>query len=172
MKKTVQSILDLRFCQYQEDTDPPPQRPPTTTPTNPHPTTQHGPTRHLEGFIHVDDISPLSPTEGLFSANLYLAMPRAGCGGELLIYDVEVNSRWDFYRHAPTLAHLTAPGEEGQEVLRAKLPPPRVIRPGPGDLVVLCAQRPHAVQGFPLGTRVSIQAFLTYKAGEPLRMDN
>ncbi len=121
--------------------------------------------------MHVDDISPLSPTDGLFSANLYLDMPRAG-GGELLVYDVEVSSRWDFYRHAPTLAHLTAPGEEGQEALRKKLPPPRVIKPSPGDLILLCAQRPHAVQGFPLGTRVSIQAFVTYRRGEPLRMDN
>lgn len=119
----------------------------------------------------MDDISPLSPTEGLFSANLYLDMPRTG-GGELLIYDVEWTSRWDFYRHAPTLANLTAPGEEGQALLRAKLPPPKVIRPAPGDLILLCAQRPHAVQGFPLGTRVSIQSFLAYKKGGPLRMDN
>ena len=119
----------------------------------------------------MDDINPLREEEGLFSANLYLDMPRAG-GGELLIYDVEVRSRWDFYRHAPTLAHLTAPGEEGQAVLRAKLPRPQVIKPTAGDLILLCAQRPHAVQGFPLGTRVSIQSFVTYRRGEALRLDN
>lgn len=132
---------------------------------------KHGPTRHIEGFIHVDDINPLQQDEGLFSANLYLDLPVTG-GGELLIYDVEVWSRWDFYRHASTLACLTAPGEEGQERLRATLPRPKVIKPEAGDLILLCTQRPHAVQGFPLGTRVSIQSFISYKKGRPLMLDN
>ncbi len=131
----------------------------------------HGPTQHLEGFIHCDDIHPLSLEEGLFSANLYLQLPATG-GGELLIYDVEVASRWDFYRHASTLSLLTTPGEAGQELLRARLPKPKVIKPAPGDLILLCAQRPHAVAGFPMGTRVSIQSFVSYKQGQPLQLDN
>lgn len=130
-----------------------------------------GPTQHLEGFIHCDDIHPLSPDEGLFSANLYLELPSAG-GGELLIYDVEVRSRWEFYTNASTLALLTHPGEAGQDILRSRLPKPKIIKPAPGDLILLCAQRPHAVAGFPLGTRVSIQSFLSYKKGQPLQLDN
>jgi len=130
-----------------------------------------GPTQHLEGFIHVDDIHPISSDEGLFSANLYLELPFTG-GGELLIYDVEVRSRWEFYTNASALALLTHPGEAGQDILRSRLPKPKIIKPAPGDLILLSAQRPHAVAGFPLGTRVSIQSFLSYKKGQPLQLDN
>lgn len=130
-----------------------------------------GPTRHLEGFIHCDDIHPLSPDEGLFSANLYLQLPGTG-GGELLIYDLEVRSRFEFYQNASTLALLTTAGEAGQDILRARLPKPKMIKPAAGDLILICAQRPHAVAGFPLGTRVSIQSFISHKKGKPLQLDN
>lgn len=130
-----------------------------------------GPTQHLEGFIHCDDIHPLSADEGLFSANLYLELPSTG-GGELLIYDIEVRSRWEFYTNASTLALLTHPGEAGQDILRSRLPKPKTIKPASGDLILLCAQRPHAVAGFPLGTRVSIQSFISFKKGQSLQLDN
>ena len=88
---------------------------------------------------------------------------------------MRLRSRWDFYRHAATLAALTAPpgaDAAGQQRLRASLPPPLRVRPEPGDLVLLCVQRPHAVQGFPLGERASLQSFITHKAGEPLRLES
>lgn len=93
--------------------------------------------------------------------------------------------------------------------LRQRLPPPRTLHLAVGDLVLLCAQRPHAVQvggrqracwqqeraggasrqqrhhlgpcvclpacpvqGFPLGTRVSVQSFITHKKASPLSLDN
>lgn len=53
--------------------------------------TQNGPTSVVEGFCHVDDLSPLSPDAGLFSANIYLKMPIAG--GDLEIWPIEIRSR-------------------------------------------------------------------------------
>ncbi|CAM9864064.1 unnamed protein product, partial [Hapterophycus canaliculatus] len=129
-----------------------------------------GPTRYVEGFMHVDELAPMVENRGTFSANVYLKVPPAG--GELAIWPLAVRSRWDFYRHAETLSHLTVQGEEGQALLRRKFPPPRLIRVEPGDLVVLCVQRPHAAQGFPMGTRVSVQSFLTFEKGKALVLDN
>lgn len=129
-----------------------------------------GPTRYVEGFMHVDELSPMVEGGGTFSANVYLRVPPAG--GELAVWPLAVRSRWDFYRHAETLSHLTVQGEEGQALLRRRLPRPRLIRVAPGDLVVLCVQRPHAAQGFPMGTRVSVQSFLTFENGKALVLDN
>ncbi|CAN0373217.1 unnamed protein product [Ectocarpus sp. 13 AM-2016] len=129
-----------------------------------------GPTRYVEGFMHVDELAPMIESRGTFSANVYLKVPPTG--GELAVWPLAVRSRWDFYRHAETLSHLTVQGEEGQALLRRKLPPPRVIKVAPGDLVVLCVQRPHAAQGFPMGTRVSVQSFLTFEKGRALFLDN
>ena len=51
---------------------------------------------------------------------------------------------------------------EVQHFLHKKLGTPNVIRPEPGDLVFLCAQRPHCAVGFSKGIRVSLQCFLQY----------
>lgn len=129
-----------------------------------------GPTRYVDGFMHVDELALMTERRGTFSANIYLKVPPAG--GELAIWPLAVRSRWDFYRHAETLSHLTVQGEEGQALLRRKLPRPLLIKVAPGDLVVLCVQRPHAAQGFPMGTRVSVQSFLTFEKGKALLLDN
>ena len=129
-----------------------------------------GPTRYVEGFMHVDELAPMVDSGGTFSANVYLKVPPTG--GELAVWPLAVRSRWDFYRHAETLSHLTVQGEEGQALLRRKLPRPQLIKVAPGDLVVLCVQRPHAAQGFPMGTRVSVQSFLTFENGKALVLDN
>ncbi|CAM9262200.1 unnamed protein product, partial [Discosporangium mesarthrocarpum] len=105
-----------------------------------------GPTQYIDGFIHVDELAPMVPHHGIFSANVYLRMPPTG--GELAIWPVAFRSRWDFYRHAETLSQLTTQGEEGQALLRKRLPSPLNIRVAAGDLVLLCVQRPHAAQGF------------------------
>lgn len=126
-----------------------------------------------EGFIHVDDLAPLSPTQGLFSANIYLGLPPTG--GELHIFNLAFWTRWQFYANAQTLSLLTLPDQQAQHLLRSKLmklSPPLKLRPDPGDLVLLCTQRPHAVQGFPLGSRVSLQSFITHHEGKPLVIDN
>lgn len=129
-----------------------------------------GPTQYVDGFVHVDELAPMVEDRGTFSANVYLKVPPTG--GELAIWPVAIKSRWDFYRHAQTLSHLTVQGQEGQALLRRKFPRPQQIRVLPGDLVVLCVQRPHAAQGFPIGTRISVQSFLTFERGKALVLDN
>ena len=129
-----------------------------------------GPTKYVDGFMHVDELAPMVESRGTFSANIYLKIPPTG--GELAVWPLAIRSRWDFYRHAETLSHLTVQGEEGQALLRRRLPRPRLIKVAPGDLVVLCVQRPHAAQGFPMGTRVSVQSFLTFDKGKSLVLDN
>jgi hypothetical protein len=130
-----------------------------------------GPTRWADGFAHVDELAPLTVTRGLFSANIYLEMPPTG--GELHIWNVAWRNRWDFYRHATTLSLFTTPNEDAQRQLRRILPAPMRLRPEPGDLVLICVQRPHAVQGFPVGRRVSLQSFLTHKGAQnPIVIDN
>lgn len=65
-----------------------------------------GPTRWKRGFIHVDEMGPLSPTQGLFSANVYLQLPLDNDNGTvksaaqpaLQIWPLGIRSRWDWYR--------------------------------------------------------------------------
>lgn len=130
----------------------------------------HGPTRYIDGFMHVDELAPMVQSRGTFSANVYLKVPPTG--GELAVWPIAVRSRWDFYRHAATLSHLTVQGDEGQALLRRRFPRPKHVRVAPGDLVLLCVQRPHAAQGFPMGTRISVQSFVTFEDGKPLVLDN
>mmetsp|Transcript_36198 Transcript_36198/g.115937 ORF Transcript_36198/g.115937 Transcript_36198/m.115937 type:complete len:302 (-) Transcript_36198:1553-2458(-) len=131
-----------------------------------------GPTKWREGFVHVDDLAPLTPTTGLFSANVYLNMPRKG--GHLELWPLGFRNRWQFYKNARTLSCLTVQDRDAQLLLRRKLPPPHVVHPEPGDLVLLCVQRPHAVAGFDEpSTRVSLQSFITHHGPKrPLVLEN
>ena len=119
-----------------------------------------GPTRWKRGFIHVDEMSPLNATKGLFSANIYLSMPsienksdedmdgadddvdahKRDSGG-LNIWPLGVRSRLDWYRNAITLSSLSAQDPVSQMKLQHVLGEPNIIRPKSGDLVLLCAQR-------------------------------
>ncbi|KAJ8613234.1 hypothetical protein CTAYLR_004527 [Chrysophaeum taylorii] len=120
-----------------------------------------GPSRG--GLVHVDDLAPLRKDRGLFSANIYLKLPPAGGGLEL--WPVGIRSRWDFYANAPTLSALAGGFQDpaSQARLRRRLPPPALVHPNPGDLVILCVQRPHAVAAFETGYRVSLQSFITHE---------
>lgn len=121
-----------------------------------------GPTRWADGFAHVDDLAPLSTSGGAFSANCYLRQPAAG--GDLELWPLGPRSRWDFYRNAHTLSKLTSIDEGDQRALREALPAPKILRVRPGDLVLLCVQRPHAVTGWASAdVRASLQSFLTFR---------
>ncbi|KAL7542569.1 hypothetical protein ACHAXR_011897 [Thalassiosira sp. AJA248-18] len=132
------------------------------------PRIMRGPTRWKRGFIHVDELGPLNTNRGLFSANIYLTMPDGSSGdmeednnitedaraagdnaksdwrrdmGGLYVWPLGVRSRWDWYRNAMTLSSLSAQDPEMQLNLKHVLGKPNIIRPKPGDLVLLCAQR-------------------------------
>lgn len=73
-------------------------------------------------------------------------------------------------QHAHTLSTLSSQDAEGQVLLRKALKEPHRIAVQPGDLILLCVQRPHAAIGFShSGIRVSLQCFLQY-SGESNRI--
>lgn len=125
----------------------------------------------------------LNPYKGLFSANIYLQLPdqeskQIGShdGGVtsshenyydeqdiLQIWPLGIRSRWDWYRNALLLSGLSSQDAEDQARLRVELGRPATVRAEPGDLVLLCVQRPHAAIGFASGIRVSLQCFVQHK---------
>jgi len=123
------------------------------------PRIMHGPTRWKRGLIHVDEMGPLDPKQGLFSANLYLQLP---VPETLLIWPTNVRSRWDWYRNAVLLSGLSTQAPDSQARLRKELGKPQLIKAETGDLILLCAQRPHAAVGFRDGTRVSLISAVFY----------
>jgi hypothetical protein len=118
-----------------------------------------GPTRWKKGFIHVDEMGPLQTSRGMFSANIYLQMPQKQA---LDIWPLDIRSRWDWYRNAVLLSGLSSQEAEAQVRLRHALGEAHRIEVEPGDLVLLCVQRPHAAIGFSEGTRVSLQSFIQF----------
>jgi hypothetical protein len=129
------------------------------------PRVMKGPTRWKKGFIHVDEMGPLNERSGLFSANIYLQLPldqQAECQEVIRIWPVGVRSRWDWYRNALLLSALSSQDVEAQVRLRNELGEPTSVHCSPGDLVLLCVQRPHEAVGFREGTRVSLQCFLQH----------
>jgi hypothetical protein len=70
-----------------------------------------GPTRWSKGFVHVDELGPLSTDSGLFSANIYLQLPTSNDLDDdkeprsrdesqqvLEIWPLLIRNRWDWYR--------------------------------------------------------------------------
>jgi len=75
-----------------------------------------GPTRWRQGFIHVDELGPLHPEHGLFSANIYLQLPHGSENdGTIHIWPLGIRSKLDWYKvrtlfeRKYSLAFLTIP---------------------------------------------------------------
>ena len=72
-----------------------------------------------------------------------------------------------FVQNAHTLSALSSQDAEGQMLLRKALGEPHRIAVQPGDLILLCVQRPHAAIGFSHeAIRVSLQCFLQFSGLE------
>ena len=135
-----------------------------------------GPTRWRKGLIHVDEMGPLDSQKGLFSANIYLQLPQQSTANPdsdiveaepiLHIWPVGIRSRWDWYRNALLLSGLSSQDPEDQIRLRTLLGEPQTISVEPGDLILLCAQRPNEALGFAEGVRVSLQCFIQHQGSE------
>jgi len=127
-----------------------------------------GPTRWRQGFIHVDELNPLNIHRGLFSANIFLQLPPKvqTNDGNLLIWPLNVRNKVDWYRNAHLLSKLVSSDVMDQYELRKALQHPVQLHLDPGDLVLLCVQRPHAAMGFEQGIRVSYQSFLQYTGSD------
>lgn len=157
-----------------------------------------GPTRWKKGLVHVDELAPLTNAKGCFSANIYLQLPHSYSSADskfnskvdsenktngesreqpvMELWPLGIRSKWDWYRNAPTLSNLASQDPEGQVILRKVLGDEhkQTVSAAPGDLILLCVQRPHCAIGFGHGddenstlqTRVSLQCFLQHNGGD------
>lgn len=111
----------------------------------------------LEEKPHVDCLpASICPLEQQLSANIYLKMPPVG--GTLESWNV------------PTLSYADIERLPDGTIARTDLPKPVVIHPQECELVLINTRKPHAVSRFSGGIRISVQAFIGYQPGKPLRL--
>lgn len=111
----------------------------------------------LEEKPHVDCLpATVCMLDQQLSANIYLKMPPIG--GTLETWNV------------PTLSYADIERLPDGTIARSDLPKPVVIHPQECELVLINTRKPHAVSRFSGGIRISIQAFIGYQPGKPLRL--
>jgi len=120
-----------------------------------------------EGMVHVDTLPLQTRGAGRFSANVYLNVPEVG--GELAVYNVSPKSM-EVLRNFSLMKHLMNFDPDAQELIRSRLPPPLMIKPQVGDLILIDTSRPHAVRGFTEGYRATIQCWIDYQAENGLAL--
>jgi hypothetical protein len=120
-----------------------------------------------EGVVHVDTLPIAQRGSGRFSANIYLNVPEGG--GELAVYSVSPRSI-ELLRNFALIKHLSNFDATAQEFIRSKLPPPLIIKPKVGDLILIDTSRPHAVRGFTEGHRATLQCWMDYREGMHLAL--
>ena len=119
------------------------------------------------GFIHTDDFPTLKPSQGTFSANIYLKIPEKG--GELYIWNINLNKIKGIfnYLNAKILTMMITQNYvfdiKWQQEIFKLLPKPHVIKPQLGDLVIFHSGRPHSVAPVTKGIRVTNQLFIYAK---------
>lgn len=89
-----------------------------------------------------------------FAANIYLEVPKEG--GELELWDV------------PAMSPLS----EAPDDWRSELPPSILIKPELGDLIIFNCRRPHAIERFDAGLRITMQTFIGYRKNKGLLIWN
>jgi 2OG-Fe(II) oxygenase superfamily len=110
----------------------------------------------MDNHPHVDWLPRIAlALEGQFSAIVYLEMPPKG--GELEIWDVPIGRIINDIREDGTLP-------------RGDLPPPEVLRPEAGDLIIINSRQPHAVRSFEEGRRIAQTCFIGYRRDMPLQL--
>jgi len=114
-------------------------------------------------LVHIDDVGETISNIGTFSANIYLQT--AMVGGEVEIWPVSLPDKETLMDNAQAISLLTTADVAAQAALKQHvlpLGPTLIIKPKPGDLLLLCVQRPHCVRGPIHGPhkRLSFQTFV------------
>ena len=119
---------------------------------------------------HVDSSPLLNNRFGQYSINVYLKQPEIG--GHVYIWNPKITNLRTLFSHWHSAKNFFLESNYRNEELQLRfqklLPPPIKIEIKSGDAVMLNTGRPHAVVPLKGGPRVSLQAFLNYKKGQPI----
>jgi len=119
---------------------------------------------------HVDDSPLLSSRTGLYSVNVYLKLPSHG--GDLFLWNARMEGLSGVFKYWYVVKNFflssSYADDKMQRMFQSRLPPPSRIKVGTGDLVILNTGRPHAIEPFSGGPRISMQGFLTYSKKRPI----
>jgi 2OG-Fe(II) oxygenase superfamily len=103
---------------------------------------------------HLDWLpTPIKSLDEQFSGIVYLEVPEIG--GELELWDIDRDRMMRLI-------------EEHDALRRIDLPPPAIVRPQCGDLVLINTRYPHAVRGFRSGRRIVQTSFIGLGGQNPL----